>query len=53
MEREKIARWLHSYTVGIRQEYTKSLHKLPWEELSPETQNRWLKLADEFIAKNS
>ena len=48
--REEIAKWLHSYTVGVRQQYINSLQQLLREELSPDTQERWREKADQILA---
>ena len=48
--REQLARWLHSYVIQIRQESASWLEKLPFEDLSPDTQERWLKKADDILS---
>ena len=47
--REDIAKWLHSYTVGVRQQYINSLQQLLWEELSPNTQEGWREEANQIL----
>jgi len=48
--REQMARWLHSYVIQIRQESASWLEKLPFEDLSPDIQERWLKKADGILS---
>ena len=48
--REEYAKWLHSYAIGIRQENAKWLEKMPFEDLSPDTQERWREKADELLS---